>query len=77
MVTSSGCCWHSGGNTQSPDCWSSCNALGKMGAGEMEDDRGIVVGDECEVDKQNLGGRRVLILMRKNIFVGEVVVVVV
>lgn len=43
----------------------------------MEDDRGIVIGDECEVDKQNLGGRLVLMLMRKAIFVSEVVVVVV
>ena len=48
-----------------------------MGAWEMEDDRGIVIGDECEVDKQNLGGRLVLMLMRKAIFVSEVVVVVV
>ena len=48
-----------------------------MGVGEMEDDdRGIVVGNECEVDKQNLSGRLVLML-RAGILVGEVVVVVV
>ena len=48
-----------------------------MGLGEMEDDdRGIVVGNECEVDKQNLSGRLVLML-RAGILVGEVVVVVV
>ena len=48
-----------------------------MGVGELEDDDGgIVVGNDCEVDKQNLGGRLVLML-RAGILVGEVVVVVV
>ena len=51
--------------------------LGKMGAGEMEDDKGIDIEDECEVDKPNLGGRLVLMLARAGIFVGEVAVVVV
>ena len=41
-----------------------------MGEGEMEDDRGIFIGDECEVDMQNLGGRLVLMLMRAGILVG-------
>ena len=36
----------------------------------MEDDRGIFIGDECEVDMQNLGGRLVLMLMRAGILVG-------
>ena len=49
---------------------SSCNVWGKMGEGEMEDDRGIFIGDECEVDMQNLGGRLVLMLMRAGILVG-------
>ena len=48
-----------------------------MGAGKMEDDRRIIIGDECEVDKQNLGGRMVLMLMWAGISVGEVDVVVV
>ena len=48
-----------------------------MGVGELEDDDGgIVVGNDSEVDKQNLGGRLVLML-RAGILVGEVVVVVV
>ena len=51
--------------------------LGKMGAGKMEDDRGIDIENECEVDKRNIGGRLVLMLMRAGIFVGEVVVAVV
>ena len=42
MVTSLGYCWYNGGAPQ------------KMGAGEMEDDRGIIIKDECEVDMQNL-----------------------
>ena len=41
-----------------------------MGTGEMEDDRSIFIGDECEVDMQNLGGRLVLKLMRAGILVG-------
>lgn len=51
--------------------------LGEMGAGKMEDDRGIDIESECEVDKRNIGGRLVLMLMRAGIFVGEVVVAVV
>lgn len=51
--------------------------LGEMGAGKMEDDRGIDIENECEVDKRNIGGRLVLMLMRAGIFVGEVVVAVV
>lgn len=42
-----------------------------------EDDKGIDTEDECQVDKQNLGGRLVLMLLEAGIFVGEVVVVVV
>lgn len=51
--------------------------LGEMGAGKMEDDRGIDIENECEADKRNIGGRLVLMLMRAGIFVGEVVVAVV
>ena len=36
----------------------------------MENDRGIFIGDECEVDMQNLGGRLVLMPMRAGILVG-------
>ena len=48
-----------------------------MGVGEIEDDDGgIVVGNDCEVDKQNLGGR-LMLMLRAGILVGKVVVVVV
>ena len=33
IVTSFGCCWYSGGTSQSPDCWSSYNVQGKMHGG--------------------------------------------
>ena len=43
IVTSLGCCCrHSGGVSQSPDCWSSCYVWGKMKASEVGDDRGMV-----------------------------------
>ena len=61
----------------SPDCQSSCNVRKKMGVGETEDDRGIVIEDECELGTQNLGGRLVLMLMSTGIVVGEVLVVAV
>ena len=48
MVTSFGCCWCSGDIPQSPNCWSSCNVQGKMGAGGMEGDSGIVMEDVRE-----------------------------
>ena len=70
-----GCCWHSGGAPQSLDCWSSCNARGKMGAGRMEDDSGIITEDLSGCEGQNLGRRFVFMLMRANILIGEVVVV--
>ena len=41
-----------------------------MCAGKMEDDTGILVGGECEVDMQNLGERLVLMLTRAGILVG-------
>ena len=40
----------------------------------MEDNRGIVIGDECEVSLQNVDERLVLVLMSASILVGEVVV---
>ena len=55
IIISLGYCWYSGGASQSPDCWS-CNVRGKMGAGEMEGDSGIVIEDVCEDGTQNLGG---------------------
>ena len=77
MVTSFGCYWWSGSTLQSPDCWSSCNVRGKMGAGRMEGDSGIVMEDVCENGMQYLGGMLILMLMRAGILVGGVVVVAV
>ena len=77
IVTSLGCCWYSGGTTQSPDCWSSCNVRGKTGAGGMEDDSGIATEHVCEDGMRNLGGELVLMLMGAGILFVEVVVVAV
>ena len=77
IVISFGCCWYSGGAPQSPDFWSSCNVRGKMGAGRMEGDNGIVIEDVCGCDMQNLAERLVLMLMRPGCLVSKVVVVVV
>ena len=76
MVTSFGC-YSSGGASKSPDCWGSCNVQGKTGEGEMENDRGMVMVDECVVYIRNLGGRLVLIFTRAGILVCVVGVVVV
>ena len=70
MVTSLGCCWYSGCAPQSPDFWSSCSVWGKMDAMEMEDYRGIIIGDECEVVTRNLGEKPGLLLMMTGIMVG-------
>ena len=43
MVTSFDCCWCSGDIPQSSNCWSSCNLQGKIGAGRMEGDSGIIM----------------------------------
>ena len=48
-----------------------------MGTGRMEGDSGIPMEDVYEDGMQNLGGRLVLMLMRADCLVGEVVVVVV
>ena len=48
-----------------------------MGAGEMEDDRGMVIEDECEVGTQNLDGKLMLMLIREGILVDVMVVVAV
>lgn len=53
MVNSLGYCWYSGGPTQRLDSWSSCNVRGKIGVGEIEDGRGIVIENECVVGMQN------------------------
>ena len=50
---------------------------GKMGEVEVEDDRGLVMEDECMIHIQNLGGRLVLIFIRAGILVCLVAVVVV
>ena len=75
MVISFGCYWFKGGDPQSPDCWSSCNVWGKMGA--VTGYSGIIMEDVCENGMWNLVGRLVLMLMRAGILVGEVVVMVV
>ena len=77
MVTSFGRCYYSGGAPQSFNCWSSCNIQGKMGAGGMGGDSGIVMEDVCEDSMQNLGRTLVWMLMRVGILVGGVVVVAV
>ena len=46
-----------------------------MGTGRMEGDSGIPMEDVYEDGMQNLGGRLVLMLMRADCLVGEVVVV--
>ena len=77
-MTSFGWCWCSGDTPQSPDCWSSCNVRGNVGAGGgMKDGSGIVMEDVCGDNMRNLGGRLVLMLMRVGILVGGVVVVAV
>ena len=48
MVTSFDCCWCSGDIPQSSNCWSSCNFQGKMGAGRIEGDSGIIMEDVPE-----------------------------
>ena len=70
-----GCCSYSRGAPQSPNCQSSCNVLEKMDQGEMEDDRGMIVEDECVVCIRNLFGRLVLIFIRAGVLVCAVVVV--
>ena len=75
MVTSFGWCWCSGETPQSPNCWSSCNVRGNIGAGGMEGDSGIVMEEVRGEDIWNLGGGLVLMLMRAGILVGGVVVV--
>ena len=50
---------------------------GKVGAGGIQGDSGIVIEDVCEDDMQNLGERLVLMPMRTGILVGEVVLVAV
>ena len=54
---------------QTPDGWISCNIRGKIGEGEIEDDRGMVMEVERVVRIQNLGGRLVLIFIRAGISV--------
>ena len=49
---------------------------GKMGESEMEDNRDMVVEDECVVCIQNLGGSLVLIFIRASILICVVAVVV-
>lgn len=61
---------------QSPDYCSSSNVQGKMGKGEMEDDRGMVIEVEGMVFVRNLGMRQILKFMRAGISVCVVVVVV-
>ena len=75
MITFLGCCCcrYSAGAPPEPHC----NVRGKMGAGEMEDNRGIVMEGECVVGVQNLGGRLLLMLLRAGVLVGVVVLVVV
>ena len=46
-MTSFSWCWCSGENTQSLDCWSSCNVRENIGAEVME--------EVCEDDMLNLG----------------------
>ena len=77
MVTSFGCCWYSGGASQSLDCWSSCNVWGKMSVGGMEGDSGIDMEDICEDGVRNLGRRLVSMLIKAGTLVGGVVVVAV
>ena len=60
------CCRHSGGDPQSPDCWSSCNVFRKMREGEMDDDRSMV--NEVE-GVWNLVRREMLRCMREEISV--------
>ena len=43
------CCRYSGGSTQSPNCWNSCNMQREMGEGDIDDDRHIVMEDESVV----------------------------
>ena len=70
MMTSFGWCWCSGETPQSPNCWSSCNVRGNIGAGVMEGDSGIVMEEVCGDDMRNLGGGLVLMLMRAGYLVG-------
>ena len=77
MVSSFGCGWHSGGVTQSLNCWSSCNVRGKMGVGGMVGDNGFVMEVVLEDGMQRLRGKFILVLMRAGILVGGVLVVVV
>ena len=70
-----GCCWYSGCTHQSLNCWSSCNVRGKMGAGGMGGDSGIVMEYVCEDAIQNVDWRLVSMLMRAGILVGGLIVV--
>ena len=56
--------WYNWGAPQCLDYWSSCDLRGKMGEGDMESDKSMVMEDECVVFIQNLDGRLVLIFIR-------------
>ena len=76
-MASFGWCCCSGDTPQSLVCWISGSLRGKIGAGGMEGDSGIVMEDVCRDDVQNLEGRLVLMLMRPGILCVGVVVVAV
>ena len=64
--------------TQTSESWllEFLQRAGKMGEGEMEDDRGMVMEDECMIHIQNIGGSLVLIFIREGILDCLVAVVV-
>ena len=45
-----------------PDCWNFLEFWGKMVEGEIEDDRGMLMKDECVFRIRNLGGRLVIVV---------------
>ena len=44
------------GAFQNPDCLNSCNIQDKKGECEVEDDKGMVMEDECVICVQTLSG---------------------
>lgn len=57
------------GVLQNPDCLNSHNIQDKIGECEVEDDKGMVMEDECVICVQTLSGRLVLISIRAGVLV--------